>query len=187
MHGDTRNPACNQLRHRGVLGRDVLHALRPLHAPRWRTTLHPRGENASSLLPTCGSIGLPTSSTVVISMSSELSLLVVCASLALAGCLNTSPCPGTFVNGNGECPDGCDGIGVSYVHSPCTPGSATAARWCVPNDRYSRDIARCIVDDDTGRMYAVGQYPDAWQPPPNIRFCTQEEQFPPACFPPAAP
>jgi hypothetical protein len=101
-------------------------------------------------------------------------MLVCLVVAALSGC-GGSPCSGEFVSQNDSCSPGC-GVPIAY-HPPCGAGGTGLVTWCVRESTagHTEDI-RCIIDEETGRMYDQAIYPESVDVPANVRYCTTEEE-----------
>ena len=91
---------------------------------------------------------------------------------ALAGCAG-SPCTGELVDGNGECVEGCAGLGVGRVTPSCEVSGLT---WCAPpSTRIVATEVYHLYNTETGDLYEMGLYPDEAFIPDHIRAATRAE------------
>ena len=120
-----------------------------------------------------------------------VALILIGLAAAASGC--PSPCDDSFVNGNGQCPEGCAGWSVFHIIDVCAnwvdPGApnyvpSSEGLWCT-EIRGTRPVTSCVIEESTGEMYMTRYDPTTL--PNGVRLCTEAEREPPACFPPAAP
>ena len=87
---------------------------------------------------------------------------------ALIGC--GSPCSGEFIGEDEACSAGC---GVRVLYNPGCVEEVVFENWCVrPSITDVSEDVRCIIDEETGRIYDQTRHPDPSDVPANVRYCT---------------
>lgn len=103
-------------------------------------------------------------------MSKEKVVWLALTLTALMGC--GSPCSGEFIGEDEACSPGC---GVRVLYNPgCV--DAVFENWCVrPSNNDTSEDVRCIIDEETGRIYDQTRHPERSDVPANVRYCTAAE------------
>ena len=118
----------------------------------------------------------------------SIGVLLAALTLSLTGCPSSSPCDDSFVDGNGQCPEGCEGLSVFHIVDVCRNWTfevpPAEGRWCTET-RGTRPALGCVIEEASGEMYMTRWDPDSY--PSGVRACTTAEWTPPECAPPTAP